>query len=244
MLWTGLCLKVIKNMINYLFSISISINKFAELLILVGSAILIFGVLFKNPLEIIDNSILGNDQPGIMGAIFYPEKIQDFIRLKNKVVLGLIFLFCGFLISILSSSKKCEINFVKIMSLTLISAYVIGCLIAGYNRKDVIVGWRGDKCKYNWMVTKLLDKNYLNDKLSVFPETNQAQEYLIDTKTRLEFVTNALSIEIDYLFRNERNPSLQEIETMQLLIRNDIDNTGLFYYFFRPKRLLKDIFLT
>jgi hypothetical protein len=54
---------------------------------------------------------------------------------------------------------------------------------------------------------------------------------------------NALAIEIKSEFKDDQKPSLQEIEILRLSIKKDIENTSVFYYFLKPKRLLKDLFL-
>lgn len=240
----SICLNFIKSIFTYFFAITISISKFAELLILIGSVILIIGVLFKNPTEIVHDSILANDKPGMIVALYYPGKIQEFIRSKNKVILGLTILVCGFLISVLSSNKDYNIFLIKWILLTLLLIYIIGLFIAGYNRHSVIINWKDNKCRYHWLVTDLLDKTYLNNMLIKLTNTKDAQEFLYGTLIRLNYVNDALNIEAKSEFKDNQNPSLQEIKVLQLLIKKDVNNTSLFYYFLKPKRLLKDIFMT
>lgn len=228
-----ICLKIFKNTVTYLFAITISIKIYAELLILTGSVILIIGVLFKNPTEIINDSILASDGPGMIAEIYYPGKIQKFIRSKNKVILGLTILISGFLISALSPTNNYNVFIIKWILLTLILIYIIGLFIAGYNRQSLITNWKDNKCRYHWLVTDFLDKKIDN-----------AQNLLNGTFIRLNFIKNALAIEIKAEFKDDQKPSLQEIEILRLLIKKDIENTSLFYYFLKPKRLLKDFFLT
>ena len=227
-----ICLKLLKSTVTYLFAITIAIKNYAELLILIGSVILIIGVLFKNPTEIINDSILANDGPGMITGIYYPGKIQEFIRSKNKVILGLTILVCGFIISASSSTENYNIFLIKWILLTLVLIYIVGLFIAGYNRQGVITNWKDNKCRYHWLVTDLLDKKV------------DAQDLLNGTSVRLNFIKNALSIEIKSEFKDDQKPSLQEIEILRLSIKKDIENTSLFYYFLKPKRLFKDLFLT
>jgi hypothetical protein len=226
-----ICLKVLKSTVTYLFAITIAIKNYAELLILIGSVILIVGVLFKNPTEIINDSILAHDGPGMITGIYYPGKIQEFIRSKNKVILGLIILLCGFIISASSSTENHNIFLIKWILLTLALIYIVGLFIAGYNRQGVITNWKDNKCRYHWLVTDFLDKKV------------DVQDLLNSTYVRLNFIKNALSIEVKSEFKDDKKPSLQEIEILRLLIKKDIENTSVFYYFLKPKRLLKDLFL-
>jgi hypothetical protein len=226
-----ICLKLFKSTVIYLFGITIAIKNYAELLILIGSVILIIGVLFKNPTEIINDSILASDGPGMIAEIYYPGKIQEFIRSKNKVILGLTILVCGFIISACSSTENYNIFLIKWILLTLILTYIVGLFVAGYNRQSVIANWKDNKCRYHWLVTDFLDKN------------DNTQDLVNGILVRLNFIKNALSIEVKYKFKDDQKPSLQEIEILRLSIKKDIENTSIFYYFLKPKRLLKDLFL-
>jgi hypothetical protein len=227
-----ICIDYAINTAIFIYYYTISIHQFAQLLILIGSIILIVGILFKNPIDIINNSILGNDGPGMIVAIYYPEKIQEFIRIKNQVVLGLLIMCSGYLILFISSVNY-KINLARWLILTFIMAYIFGSLIAGYNRKNVIINWKDNKCRYHCLITDLLDKKIDN-----------TRESLNHAWISFNFIKNALSIKIKSEFKDDQKPSLQEIEILQVSIKQDIENTSLFYYFLKPKRLFKDLFLT
>ncbi len=75
-------------------------------------------------------------------------------------------------------------------------------------------------------------------------KTEEVQEFLYDTLISLNYIKDALNIEVKSEFKDDQNHSLQEIEVIQLSIKKDVENISLFYYFLKPKRLLKDIFMT
>jgi hypothetical protein len=75
--------------------------------------------------------------------------------------------------------------------------------------------------------------------LGKFAKTNQSKEYLINTVKKLNFIKNALSIDIKNKFNDEESPTLTEIENLQNKIKKDIEDTSLLYFIFNPKELLK-----
>ena len=71
-----------------------------------------------------------------------------------------------------------------------------------------------------------------------FAKTDQTQEFLIDTLKHMEFVRDSLGIDIKFKGKTKDNPSISEIENFQDETRIEIENTCIFYYLFKPKKLL------
>lgn len=227
----------LKKMFNYLFSISIELTSFAKILILIGSAILVMGVLTRSTIDVINNSIIGNNEPGMIISIYFPDNIISFIRERNRIILGLVIICLGFYFELFSEKDKKYIVY-KLCLISLVILYVISSLIAGYIRNNTIKSWQNENCRYQWLVNNLFSKIYLYDTFAEFSKTNQGQESLMNIMTHMEFVSDALGIEIKFKVKSYDKLSLKEIEDFQDEMRKEIENTSFFYYFFKPKKLL------
>lgn len=194
-------------------------------------------MLFKNPIPVIEDSYVGSAKPGMIVGILSPEKISEFLQIRNKTFLGLLILIVGFSLSLRQPYK---VSLVKSIVLSVILIYFLATIVAGYQRRNLIVSWKDERCHRSWMLNKLLDKSYLYQQYELFGKTNQTQDFLDNTILSLTHIKNALSIDIKITFKHNSMPSLGELEMLQDVIRKDVNNISIFYYFFKPKKLLMD----
>ena len=225
-----------RKMINYILSINIDTNILSIILIFIGTAILVIGVLSRNAVDVINNSLIGNDGYGVLVGIYFPDNILSFMLERNRIYLGLTVTFSGILLELFH--EKYPLFPFKYFIISLVFLYLLCSTITGYNRKIIINSWKNDNCRYQWLINKLFTRKYLHETLNEFAKTNQTEEFLIDIFGRMRFVKNALGIEIKYKFKSDDKPSLNEIEAFQDKMRKEIDNTSIFYYLFKPKKLL------
>ena len=220
-----------RKMINYILSINIDTNILSIILIFIGTAILVIGVLSRNAVDVIKIVEDPNTQDGYRWTGTTHEDVE-----RNRIYLGLTVTFSGILLELFH--EKYPLFPFKYFIISLVFLYLLCSTITGYNRKIIINSWKNDNCRYQWLINKLFTRKYLHETLNEFAKTNQTEEFLIDIFGRMRFVKNALGIEIKYKFKSDDKPSLNEIEAFQDKMRKEIDNTSIFYYLFKPKKLL------
>lgn len=232
------------NRSNYLNTISIPSRHIAETLILLGSITLLVGVIFINPIHVINNSIIGHNGYGMIIELANPEEILSFIRTNNKNILGIVLLLCGYFLSVRSDSQYYKITLSRIILLC-IWLYVFSVLIAGFTRNIVIENWKSTKCEYRYLITYLLVRSHCQDMHYDDLAHTEMLACMHTTMKHLHFVISSLNIYTDITIEDSLTSNLEDnnIEALQTVIKNDIANTSLFYYLSCPIKLFRDIFL-
>ena len=123
-------------------------------LLTVEAIIALWGVLTIRPTEVIDSSIIWNDEPGTIRALFNPSRISDYIQQRNKAVLGLFLVIVGFLVG-LPWFDKCNMA-PKILPIFIFFILLLVLIVPGTTRQKVLTSW--NESKYQWFL-KLLDEN-------------------------------------------------------------------------------------
>lgn len=237
------CRNRVRQIGAFILLLSVSSRAFADFLVLVGSIVLIAGVVLTDPIDVINNSVIGGGGHGIMRYIPQPERIAFFLQSHNKCVLGLVILCCGYLTSVALCPRYKEFSLAKSVLIFVVAFYLATVFIAGYTRHNVIYRWSDVTCKYRWYVTDLLTESCLQDTLDEYAKSNQFQDGINDVMSHLLFVVKALNITTNITIYNKRALGLQEVKSLQNSVRGDVHNVDFFYYLFRPKKLLEDVFV-
>ena len=199
-------------------------------LLTVGAVIALWGVLSIKPPEVINSSIIWDDDPGVIRALFNPSKISEYIQQRNKAVFALALVIIGFILGLPWFDKFCMAP--KILPYFIFFLLVLAVVVPGTTRQKVLTGWK--ESKFQWFLT-LLDENEFRKKNEEWKARGQENDNLKDMVVFLGHITESLNITVDT--PKTSKPTFEELNKNRRVIKADIDNRSLFYYLLRPNKL-------
>ena len=81
---------------------------------------------------------------------------------------------------------------------------------------------------------EFLDEPHYLNQYKKWKQTNQGSEFLENTMSHFEHIAVALDIDI----KNSTSLSSEHVDNIRRDIKNEVQNRSLFYYLFKPKKLL------
>jgi len=197
-----------------------------------GAIIALWGVLTVKPAEVIDSSIIWNDEPGMIRALFNPSKISDYIHHRNKAVFSLVLVILGFIVG-LPWFNKCNMP-PKALFILALFFLLFAIVVAGTTRQKVIKNWQDSR--YHWFLNLSHDDEFIqrNEK---WKGRGQEKDNLKDMKTFLGHIKEALNITIDPSLYTVSEPTLEQLNQYRVVLKADINNRSTFYYLFHPRKL-------
>jgi hypothetical protein len=200
-------------------------------LISFGAILAVWGVLLDSPRDYINASYIGSDRPGMIVALSDPSVINNYMRYRNKAVLSLVLIVLGFFLG-LPIFGNFTISSWQ-LGLLILVLFLFSLVVAGRTRKNVIEKWHQSECKISWFM-ELLDEPYYLRQYDKWKQTNQGNEFLENTMSDFKHISVALDIDT----RKYTSVSSEHVDRIRQDIKNEVKNRSLFYYLFKPKKLL------
>ena len=200
-------------------------------LISLGAILAVWGVLLESPRDYINASYIGSDRPGMIIALSDPSVIRNYMRFRNKAVLSLVFIVLGFFIGLPVFSNHHITNWQ--LGILILAIFLLGLVVAGRTRQNVIEKWQEGECKISWFI-KLLDESNYRSQYDKWKQTKQGDEFLENTMSHFKHIATALDLDTNE--SSSINPV--NVDNTRLAIKTDVENRGLFYYLFKPKKLV------
>jgi hypothetical protein len=219
--------RVVLDIIRHILLLKIPTDVISLIFIFIGSLIAVCGILFTDSLGIINSSIIGNSDPGLIVFFLNPSGIKELIHNMNKSLLTILLLSLGYGLACLSRLKdhiSCKYVLFGIILLLLI---IIA--IPGYTRIHTIERWQDKRCNIQWII-KLLNKGPFEEMHNKFAKTGETQESLKNMIKYFSHISDALDIETKIVIIDKSEPSLEEIDNLRSAIKEDVDNKSLFYF--------------
>ena len=198
-------------------------------LLTIGAIIALLGVLTVKPTEVIDSSIIWNDGPGVIRALFDPLKVSEYIHQRNKAVFGLALVIIGFILGLPWFAKSHMVP--KTFGIFIILLLVLAVIVPGTTRQKVLSGWK--ESKFSWFLN-LADESEFTKRNVEWKARNQEADNLKDMAIFLGHIKKSLNITA---VTPKSEPTFEELNKCRGVIAADITNRSILYYLWRPGKL-------
>ncbi len=198
-------------------------------LLTIGAIIALLGVLTIKPTEVIDSSIIWDDGPGVIRALFDHSKVSEYIHQRNKAVFGLALVIIGFILG-LPWFHKFHMS-PRTLVIFIILLLVLAVVVPGTTRQKVLAGW--NESKFSWFLN-LLDESEFTKRNEEWKARRQETDNLRDMVVFLGHIKKSLNIAAA---GPKSEPTFEELNRYREIIEADIKNRSLLYYLWRPSKL-------